>query len=200
MNTWPDPDGAALRHYVKQLRLRSRSSANTYRSFLGQFQRFVVQHAPNEPGSWQPVAGWLRDCVSVRPLHMVIRRACVVNRFLDWLVIEGLIPSNPFAALRQCYGQRSTTPIVRAMLKADPEAALEALRPLPRFASFLGPPMQDWVALMQTRGYRYEHRAATFLRFDHFLQNHPELTDQPLDVLVRKWTESGRQPSTPGSA
>lgn len=189
MNTWPDSDGAALRRYVRQLPLRSRSSAHTYRSFLAEFQRFVVQHSPNQPLSRQMVQLWLRARVSVRSLHMVIRRACLVNRFLDWLVIDKSLPSNPFAELRRYYAQRTTTPIVRALLEADPEAALEALRPLPHFASFLGPQMHDCIALMQTMGYRYQGRTATFLRFDHFLQSHPELTDQPLDVLVRKWTE-----------
>ena len=44
-------------------------------------------------------------------------------------------------------GQRTTTPVVRALLNPNSEAALEALRPLPRFGSFLGPVMREHVAL-----------------------------------------------------
>lgn len=188
MNTWPDSDGAALRRYVKYLRLRNPSSPRVYRSILGGFQRFVIQQPPDRPVSRQMIEQWLGDRIAVWPLHMVIHRACLVDRFLDWLVIDGSLPSNPFAELRRHCGQPTTTPIVRALLETDSETALEALRPPPPFASFLGPQMRDYIALMQTMGHRYQHRAASFLRFDRFLQSRPQLVGQPIEVLVREWT------------
>ena len=67
------------------------------------------------------------------------------------------LANNPFAELRTEYGQRTTRPVVKALLRPDFEAALEALRPLPRFGSFLGPVMRDHVLLMQAMGYRYNN-------------------------------------------
>jgi integrase/recombinase XerD len=188
MSTWPDSDGAALRRYVKHLRLRNPVSRRVYCSILNGFQRFVAQQSPTQPVSRQIIERWLRDRATVLPFHIVTHRARLVDRFLDWLVIYGLLPSNPLAQLRQNYGPTNTTHVVRALLQADPDTALEAARPPPRFASFLGPQLRDHIALMQTMGYRYLARTDTFLRFDRFLQSHPQLVDQPLGVLVREWS------------
>jgi len=187
MNISPDSDNLALQRFVGQLRLRTAASRKVYCSILNGFQRFVARQSPSAAVSRQIIERWLRDRAIVWPIHMVARRARLVDRFLDWLVLDGSLPSNPFALLRQEYGQTSTKFVVQALLHADPDSALEALRPPPRFASFLGAQMRDYVALMQTMGYRYVNRAASFLRFDRFLQRHPELVDQPLDVLVREW-------------
>jgi integrase/recombinase XerD len=187
MNTWPDSDGAARRRYVQQLRLRHPTNPSQYRSILRGFQHFLAHPTPRLV-SRETIEQWLRDRLTVWPLHLVISRAGLVNQFLDWLVIHQSLPSNPFAQLRQDYGQRANAPIVRALLAADSDTALESLRPLPHFASFLGPQMRDHIALMQTMGHRYVHRTITFRRFDCFLQGHPELIDQPLSVLAREWT------------
>jgi integrase/recombinase XerD len=76
---------------------------------------------------------------------------------------------------------------VRALLAADPAQALEALRPLPRFGSFLGDFMCRHVEHMRAIGHRYDTQAARFLRFDRFLQGRPDLNDQPLTVLLQQW-------------
>ena len=188
MNISPDSDSTALQRFVDQLRLESANTRTEYCSILNGFRRFAAQQSPNAPVTRQIIERWLRDQSAVWPICVVARRARLVDRFLDWLVIDGSLPSNPLAQLRRDYSQTATAPIVRALLEADPESALGALRPLPHFASFLGPQMRDYVALMQTMGHRYVSRAVSFLRFDRFLQSHPELVDQPLDVLVREWT------------
>ncbi len=69
-------------------------------------------------------------------------------------------------------GQRT---IVRALLAPEPDRALEALRQLPHFGSVLGDLMRNHVARMRTRGFRYDTNTRMFLRFDRFLQRHPEL-------------------------
>ncbi len=188
MNTTPNVEGGELQRFVRQLGLNTKGSRRVYRSVLGGFQRYVIQHSPNGVVSRQIIEAWLRDRSTVWPRHMVILRARMVDRYLDWRVIDGSLASNPLAQLRQDYGRNDTTSIVRALLAGDPAAVLEALRPLPQFASFLGSAMHDYILLMQAMGYRYVTRAASFLRLDRFLQNRPDLASQSLDVLIRAWT------------
>jgi integrase/recombinase XerD len=188
MNTLPDLDSCAVQRFVEQLQLTTSIGCKVYRSVLNGFQRFVAQQSPSGVVSRPIIERWLRDRTTVWPPHMVNYRARLVDRFLEWRVIDGSLASNPLAQLRQDYGQTDTTSIVRALLAEHPDAALDALRPPAPFASFLGPSMRDYVRLMQTMGYRYETRAATFLRFDRFLQTRPELAGQSLDVLLREWT------------
>ena len=125
---------------------------------------------------------------------MVTDRARLVDRFLDWRVNRGALANNPFADLRTKYGQRTTTPIVRALLNPKSEAALEALRPIPRFGSFLGPVMREHVGLMQAMGYRYNTQEKRLLRLDRFLQGRPDLSGHPLPMLIREWTNTRSTP------
>jgi integrase/recombinase XerD len=130
----------------------------------------------------------------VWPFHIVTDRARLVDRFLDWRVNNGTLANNPFADLRMEYGQRTTTPVVRALLNPNSEAALEALRPLPRFGSFLGPVMREHVVLMQAMGFRYNTQAERLLRLDRFLQGRLDLSGHPLTVLIRAWTKTRSTP------
>jgi integrase len=109
-------------------------------------------------------------------------------------VNNGTLANNPFADLRMEYGQRTTTPVVRALLNPNSEAALEALRPLPRFGSFLGPVMREHVVLMQAMGFRYNTQAERLLRLDRFLQGRQDLSGHPLTVLIRAWTNTRSTP------
>jgi integrase/recombinase XerD len=133
------------------------------------------------------------------PLHMVCHRARLVERFLEWSQAHGVISANPFAELHRHYGPR-TTPIVRALLSEDVEAALQELRPLPRFGSFLGKLMEEHVTQMRSLGYRYDVNEGMLLRFDRFLQRHTELTGAPLSKLVEVWSESHPSPYHLGEA
>jgi integrase len=125
---------------------------------------------------------------------MVFHRARLVERFLDWSQIQGAICSNPFAELHRQFGSR-TRPIVRALLSDDTEAALQKLRPPPRFGSCLGKLMRDHVSLMRSIGRRYDVNEGMLLRFDRFLQQHPELSGEPLNKLIEVWSESDPTPN-----
>jgi hypothetical protein len=59
---------------------------------------------------------WLKDRTLAWPFHIVTDRARLVDRFLDWRVNNRALANNPFADLRAEYGQRTTTPVVRALL------------------------------------------------------------------------------------
>ena len=190
MTTAPASLGTAQR-YVQQLRFRSSATSKTYLHILKRFQRFAADRAEEEPISQMTVQDWLKDRILVWPLNMLADRARLVDRFLDWMVNQGALANNPFADLRSKYGQRTTKPIVRALLTPDSEHALEALRPLPRFGSFLGPVMHEHVVLMQTMGYRYNNQKERLLQLDRFLQRRPDLSGQPLTALIREWTSTG---------
>jgi len=100
--------------------------------------------------------------------------------------MNGRLLNNPFKQLHVQYGQR-TGPIARALLSSNRAMALEALRPLPAFASALGSLMRNHVALMRSLGHRYLHSEGMLLRFDRFLQRQPDLQDKPLATLTEAW-------------
>jgi integrase/recombinase XerD len=181
-------------NYVQQLRLCSPVASRVYLCILNGFQRFVAGKAENKSVSRETVQQWLNDRIRVGPFHMVTDRARLVDRFLDWMVNTGALANNPFADLRMEYGQRTTKPVVRALLSPNFEAALEALRPAPRFGSFLGPVMRKHVALLQAMGYRYNMQEERLLRLDRFLQDRPDLSGQPLTMLIREWTKTRSTP------
>jgi integrase/recombinase XerD len=184
-------DGEMPRRYVQQLSLQSRISREVYRCILNNFWRFALKHSAYKPPSLELIRKWLIDRTMVWSLPVVLQHASLVDRFLDWMVITGACPVNPLAESRKQYHQRNTRPIARALLSPNPTGALETLRPLPRFGSFFGLVMGDHVALMKSMGYRYKTEEESLLRFDRFLQGRPDLSDQPLKVLVREWTNAG---------
>ena len=47
--------------------------------------------------------------------------------------------------------------------------------------------MRNHVALMRTRGLRYDTNTRMFLRLDRFLQKHPELAREPLPVILQHY-------------
>lgn len=194
MKAWPDTDGSAIARYLGKLRLRTRQARNIYRSVLRRFQDTMARHRCSSSVSREALEAWLRDRTAHWPVPMVLHRARIVDRFLDFLAKEGSIVGNPLAELRAEYGVRSSKPIVRALLAPQPDRALEALRQLPPFGSVLGGLMRDHIALMRTRGYRYDTQARRFLRFDRFLQQHPELAEAPVAVMLRSWAAARSTP------
>jgi integrase/recombinase XerD len=194
MKTTSMSKGSTPENYVRELRLRSPVSSQVYLSILNGFQRFVAEQAEDKSVSQTTIRQWLKDRILAWPFHIVTDRARLVDRFLDWRVNNRALANNPFADLRAEYGQRTTTPVVRALVNPNPEAALEALRPLPRFGSFLGPVMREHVGLMHAMGYRYNTQAERLLRLDRFLQGRPELSGHPLTELIREWTNTRSTP------
>ena len=166
-----------------------RRSRYSYVGILRAFQVFVFELTPaGEALSLETVRAWLMHEASRSPLANVVQRAGVIARYLDWRAADG-DGANPLAALQDEYGRR-LHPIIQALLEDDYEGALERLRPLPEFGSPLGPLMSEHIARMQSLGYRYEVKARDFRRFDRFLQQRPELADEPLPVLLAAWRDS----------
>lgn len=196
MKIWPDTDGSTIERYLRQLRLRNRTSPIYYRQALRSFQDVVVrlQHPPLQV-SRDTLESWLHERATQWPVSMLLHRARIINRFLDFLVCEGLITSNPIVDLRDQYCVKFSKPILRALLAHNPDQALEALRQFPPFESALGDLMRDHIALMRTKGFRYETQARYLLRFDHFLQAHPELAEQPLSVMLQHWSAARSNPN-----
>jgi integrase len=187
MRTWPDDSGDAITRLVHQLRPRSTGTPKVYRCILLGFQRFVMTHQVGPVLRQSTIEAWLRERAAKWPRHLVLHRARLVDRFLDFLVSEGSIPSNPLAELRTRCAQRNTAAIASALLADAPDAAIEALTPMPRFASFLGDLMRHHIDLMRAVGYRYTTQAERFARFDRFLQRRSDLRDQALPILLQHW-------------
>ncbi len=123
-----------------------------------------------------------------------LTRARIVCRFLEFLAERGQIAANPIAVLQAAYCIRCPQTIVNALIAPDADAALGALRQFPRFGSVLGPLMADHVALMKTRGFRYHTQSMSFLRFDRFLQAHPELAAAPIGAMLTAWRATSSPP------
>lgn len=181
--------------YVRELALRVPTAPKRYLWVLNGFQRFATERAEGKSVSQETVRLWLNDRIQGWPFDKLAERARVVDRFLGWMVNQDALSNNPFADLRKEYGQRKTAAVVRALLNPDSRAALKALRPAPRFGSFLGLVMCKHVALMQAMGYRYTTQENRLLRLDRFLQDRPDLSGNSLTVLIREWanTRSGPQ-------
>ena len=196
MKTWPDTDGSAIDRHLRQLRLRSRISKTYYRQTLRTFQEVVArgQCSPSQVGR-DALEAWLRERATKWPMSTLLHRARIVNRFLDFLVHERAIASNPVADLRVQYCVKCSTPILRALLNPQPDRALEALRQLPAFGSVLGDLMRNHISLMRSIGFRYETQAHWFLRFDRFLQGHPELAQEPMSVMLQHWSTARSTPN-----
>ena len=112
--------------YVRQMNLRNPITTRVYRCILNGFQRFVTEQSQDKSISRETICLWLNDRIRVWPFHLVVHRARLVARFLDWAVKRGAVNNNPFADLRTEYDQRSTGSVVRALLNPDSGAALAA--------------------------------------------------------------------------
>ncbi|MGO9058890.1 MAG: site-specific integrase [Candidatus Binataceae bacterium] len=188
MRTWPDRNGSAIGRFLRQRRFRHPQTAKTYRRILRGFQDVVKQcECSSSRVSQRTLEVWLQERCAEWSASTVLHVACIIDRFLDFLVEEGSIASNPVADLRIKYCVQGSETILRALLAPEPDRALEALRQLPRFGSVLGDLMRNHIALMRTRGFRYDTKARMFLRFDRFLQRHLELAKEPVPVMLQHW-------------
>jgi len=191
MNPLPLQDQENIRQFIKSRHLHHARSPMIYSCILRDFQRFVIKQSASEPPSAETVKRWLAERILRWPLHIVFHRARLVDRFLDWMKAGDRLASNPLQKLRDEYGQRTTTPIVRALLSSDSATALEQLRPPRLFGSFLGARIREHVTLMRSMGHRYDVYADRLRRFDKFLQGRPDLAAESLPVLIEAWRQAG---------
>ena len=84
---------------------------------------------------------------------------------------------------------------MRALVCEDSKTALQQLRRLPPFGSFLGKVMEEHVAYMRALGYPYDTNQELLLRFDRFLQRHPQLCRLPLNEITGRWIEEQPSPT-----
>lgn len=191
--TRPFPvDAKLIEQFLRTQHFRHAATPKNYAGTLGNFNGFVAKHAAGASLTVSTVQKWLKERSLKWPAHILYHRTFLVERYLKWLQDQGAIAPNPFAQLHRQYGPR-TTPIVRALVSEHSNAALAQLRRLPRFGSFLGRVMEEHVAHLRALGYRYDANEETLLRFDRFLQKHPELAGLALNKLVERWSEA--QPS-----
>lgn len=183
MTAWIDPDRKIIFRYVGQLRLGSHARF-VYTQVLHDFQAVAERRRVIDRKTLEV---WVREWGAHRQRSTLLHRACIVDRFLDHLVELKLIASNPIAVLRSELNVKQSRPIWQALASRKPGRALEALRRPKPFGSVLGEVMREHVERMQKRGYRYTTQAAWFLRFDRFLQAHPELDREPVATMVEHW-------------
>ncbi len=173
--------------YLGQLRLIPHARS-VYAQVLHDFQVVAERRRTIDR---KTLEAWLREWGKHWQPSTLLHRARIVDRFLDHLVEKELITSNPIAVLRSELSVKQSRPIWQALASRKPDQALEALRRPKPFGSVLGEIMREHVERMRKRGYRDTTQAASFLRFDWFLQANSELAK---GRSQRCWN-TGRQPS-----
>jgi integrase len=184
MTAWIDPDRKIVSRYLRQLRLGS-NAHSVYTQVLHDFQAVAERRRVVDR---KTLEAWLREWGAYRQSSTLLHRARIIDRFLDHLVELELIGSNPIAVLRSELNVKQCRPIWQALASRKPDRALAALRRPKPFGSVLGDIMREHVERMRTRGYRYTTQAAWFLRFDRFLQAHPELANEPVATMLEHWS------------
>ncbi len=180
-----------IERFMRTQSFRHPVTPKNYAGTLRNFSVFLRKHGANSRLTVSILQRWLKERSFQWPAHILYHRTFLIERYLKWLRDQGEIASTPFDELHRQYGPR-TTPIIRALVSGD-RSALQQLRQPPPFGSFLGRVMSDHVAHMRTLGRRYHTAEELLLRFDRFLQCHPELSGLALNRLVEKWNE--QQPS-----
>ena len=188
-------DGKLIDRFLRTHRFRHAATHKNYAGTLDNFNNFVSKYRRGSVLLTVSILQqWLKERSLRWPPHILYHRAFLVERYLDWLQEHAVIASNPFAELHRQYGPH-TTPIVRALVHENSDTALRQLRRLPPFGSFLGTIMEAHVAHMRALGYRYNTNAELLLRFDRFLQRHPELSAMSLHDNVESWVQEEPSPS-----
>lgn len=183
MSAWPDPDRTVVADFLQASQFEQRSCL-TYRCILRSFDDVARRHQVVDR---QMLVAWLNEMEKRWQSPSLLNQVCIVDRFLDYLVEMGLIANNPVAVLRSQHNVKQNKPIWRALASRSPDEALAALRRPAPFGSLLGDFMRDHVMLMRSRGYQYEAQAHWLLRFDRFLQGHPELAGEQLETMLARW-------------
>ena len=185
-------DARLVERFVRTQPLRHPVTPKNYAGTVRNFNSFVTKRAASALPTLSVLKLWLTERSRKWPAHILYHRTGLIERYLGWLYEQRVIASNPFAELHRQYGPR-TTPIVRALVADDAEMALRKLHRLAPFGSFIGKVMQEQVAHMRALGYRYDTNEELLLRFDRFLQRHPELSGLSLKDLAEHWVAD--QPS-----
>ena len=134
-------DTKLIERFLRNQHFRHPATSKNYTGTLRNFNGFATQHSADASPTVSIVQQWLKERSLKWPAHILYHRTFLVERYLQWLQDQGVIASNPFTELHRQYGPR-TTPIVRALVSEHSHAALEQLRRLPRFGSFLGSVME----------------------------------------------------------
>jgi integrase/recombinase XerD len=134
-------DSKLVERFIRTQPLRHPVTPKNYAGTLRNFNSFVARHGDGALPTLPILRQWLKESSLKWPAHILYHRTSLVERYLGWLQEQGVIASNPFAELHLHYGPR-TTPIVRALVCEDNERALQILRRLPPFGSFLGKVME----------------------------------------------------------
>lgn len=185
-------DETLVERFIRTQPLRHPVTPKNYAGTVRNFNNFVNKHGAVPTLSVLQL--WLKERSLKWPAHILHHRTGLIERYLRWLQEQEVIALNPFAELHRHYGPR-TAPIVRAIVCEDSETALQQLHHLPPFGSFLGKIMEEHVMHMRTLGYRYDTNEELLLRFDRFLQRHPELSGLVLNALVEHWVEEQPSPT-----
>lgn len=183
MSAWPDSDPTVVADFLQASQFRQKS-CRTYRCILHSFEDVARRYPAVDQ---QMLEAWLKEMEMRWRLPALLNQNHIVDRFLDYLVEMGLIANNPIAVIRRQYHVKQNRPIWWALASLNPDDALAALRQPAPFGSVLGNFMRDHVALMRSRGYQYETQAHWLLRFDRFLQAHPELAEKSLETMLARW-------------
>ena len=133
------------------------------------------------------VVHWLRYLSARMSFRTLSLQVIPVRRFCAFLENKRVLRDNPFRILLTQYPRRGLRGIVRALTGDCPRKAMEALTPVPRFNSPLGPSLRNFLAFERSLGKRYEGEAYTLREFDEFLNSDPQPPTRLTSATVNLW-------------
>ena len=92
MRNWLDRNGNAIGRFLRQRRFRHSQTPKTYRRILRGFQDVVKRcERSSSRVSQRTLEVWLQERCAEWSASTVLHVACIIDRFLDFLVQEGSI-------------------------------------------------------------------------------------------------------------
>src|ERR1700751_2236400 len=88
--------------FLDTVRPRCHDTYKVYACILRGFHRYLAERDTSV--SVDAIGIWLKQRILEWPLHLVIHRARLVDRYLDWAKAHDVITRNPLAELREKYG------------------------------------------------------------------------------------------------
>jgi integrase/recombinase XerD len=201
MSTWPDTDRKVIERYLAQLRLRYPISPIYYRQALRSFQDVASrQEAVSTRITRETLETWLTTALrSGRD-----RRCCIApaSSTASWTTSCRKALSSATPSMN-CAPSITPEATKRCCVPCSPRIPIKLSRRCggsPAFGGVLGDLMRNHISLMRARGYRYQTQARWLWRFDRFLQAHPELSNEPVPVMLRHWAAARRTAKGEASA
>ena len=86
-----------IERFLRAQHYRHTATVENYTGLLRNFNDFVARHGSGASPTVSIVQEWLKERSLKWAAHILYHRACLVERYVNWLEGQGVIAANPFA-------------------------------------------------------------------------------------------------------